>query len=185
MIGSDVQLEVVYFGLMATILVGGYTAYFRLTEHGRKSWKRHIAVSQQAKQARPTRQGMTKDQKSGLAGVLILAVLVGLWAIGKNSQSAKDSVSTGTLGNLVFIDSGPAETPVGLTRTAFDQIAKSLAANDLQGAAEVIGAGEGRFVNRCTSGHLIDTAFGGEREVRLPNGQAVWVDVEWLKASCP
>ena len=54
-----------------------------------------------------------------------------------------------------------------------------------QGAAEVLAAGGGRFVNRCTSGKLIDTALGGERELRLPNGQAVWVDAAWLKSSCP
>lgn len=99
--------------------------------------------------------------------------------------AACSSVGTQKLGDTVYVDAGPpAQVPVGFTRTAYDQISKSLAANDNLGAAQVIGAGEGTFVARCTPGKLIDTAFGGERELRLSDGRAVWLDANWVKNSC-
>lgn len=98
--------------------------------------------------------------------------------------TACSSTATTSLGDTVYVDSGPDKTPVGVTRDAFSRIAKALAADDTEGAALVIAGGEGRFVNRCTSGKLIDTAIGGERQIRLPNGDAVWLDANWIKKSC-
>jgi hypothetical protein len=111
--------------------------------------------------------------KVGFA-VLLFAVFVGCASTGGQS-----------LGSIVYIDAGsPTQVPAGLTRTASDQISTSLAANDMTGVNSLILNDEAVYVDRCSSGKLIDTAAGGEREIRLDNGQAVWVDANWVKSSC-
>lgn len=96
--------------------------------------------------------------------------------------------STGTagskLGDTVYVDSGANATPAGITRTDFDHISTAVTANDNVGLAQLVQSGVVVTVTKCAPAILLDTALGGERQVRVSaSGQAVWVDVNWLKGS--
>lgn len=96
--------------------------------------------------------------------------------------------STGTagsnLGDTVYVDSGTAATPAGITRTDFDHISSAVTANDNVGLTQLVQSGVVVSVPKCAPAKLLDTAAGGERQVRIAStGAAVWVDVNWLKGS--
>jgi len=94
------------------------------------------------------------------------------------------STATQKLGGTVYVDSGGGPTPAGVTRSDFDQIAKAGAANDNVGLRDLAASGVVVMVPACAPAILIDTAFGGERQVRVQStGDAVWVDANWIKSS--
>jgi hypothetical protein len=125
--------------------------------------------------------------------VVGVAVLLGL-ATGCSSTVASSKAST--LGADVVVNSAVSVTPAGVTRTDFDKVTTALAAKDTTGLQQLVTAGQVVAVDQCATAKVIDTAAGGERQVRIETdpgtpalvGQAVWVDVLWLKdpsATCP
>jgi|GEM_PF-4531660 hypothetical protein len=111
-------------------------------------------------------------------------------------SSSSPSQAASKLGGTVRLDAGPndgsslIEVPAGATRTAFDKIVTALAAK--QSLADLFGTGEAINVGRCATATVVDTAIGGERQVKITddpqfadnNGKTVWVDVQWLKSKC-
>lgn len=94
------------------------------------------------------------------------------------------STATQKLGGTVYVDSGGGPTPAGVTRSDFDEIAKAGAANDNVGLAQLVESGVVVMVPACAPATLIDTALGGERQVRVSSTEdAVWVDANWIKSS--
>lgn len=93
------------------------------------------------------------------------------------------SSSAANLGDTVYVDSGGGTpTPAAITRHDFDDVAKALAAKDTVGLAQLVGSGVVTLVPVCAPAKLLDTALGGERQVRVTStGDAVWVDASWLK----
>src|SRR5690348_16998795 len=97
--------------------------------------------------------------------------------------ACSSSLAGPNLGDTVYVDSGGGPTPAGVTRTDFDSVTKAIAANDNVGLRDLIASGVVVSVPACAPAKLLDTAFGGERQVRLDSGAAVWVDANWLKNS--
>jgi hypothetical protein len=121
--------------------------------------------------------------------VSVLCVVVVAFAAGCSSSSSSHAAS-GKLGASVKLDSGADNVPAGATRTDFDKIVKAIDAKE--SLAGLIRTGQAINVGKCTAATLIDTAAGGERQVRITddpqfsdnNGKAVWVDVNWMKSQC-
>lgn len=124
---------------------------------------------------------LTKHRSSGHYPPMKRTLIVIILLLAACSTSAKP---TATIGGTVYVDSGGGTpTPAGVTRTDFDDISKAITANDTVGLGQLVQSGSVVMVPACAPSKLLDTAFGGERQVRLASGDAVWVDANWIKDS--
>ena len=86
-----------------------------------------------------------------------------------------------TTGDSVYVVRGTAPiTPAGKTLNGLDKIRHSLLGSGAVPFEQLYHDGDVVLVARCAHGRVLATGSGGEQQLRLDTGTAVWVDRDWV-----
>jgi hypothetical protein len=140
--------------------------------------------------------GTPSKPKAGRGCAIAFFIIVG----GLGAAAGFALCSGGTSSNVATVSdhvkiksSGVSTTFAGTSRTNLDKFVSAEVAKDTVGAEQLVQNGEVVAVDNCSTALVIDTAIGGETQVRIVNDpgnpsnndQALWVNTEFAQKGTP
>jgi hypothetical protein len=159
--------------------------------HRNTSWS--TGTTQPASGAKKVK-AKADPKKVGCLVILALAVVGGTLGVVLGSGNSGTSSNSGSVGDHVIVDTpGVASTLAGTSRTKLDNLISALSAKDTVGVQQLITAGDIVSVDNCSTALVIDSAIGGETQVRISsdsgnpsnNDQALWINTEFAQKGTP